>query len=322
MRSASSAVRGQGFGGARPHFVGFTDRRAHRRRRSPDLSSRTSAAPVLRRPVVLGFRDADPVPRVRGSAQADLRERRPDERHAHHGAGQDGIDSRVARLVDGRAFAVTVVGTGLEESLWIRRVGLPAPEPGRLTGPNDLLRSCSIFRTDDCWWSRPWRRPRPNACTRVIAHGHAPHARRRAGDRRARLVPPRATNPACSRKCRRPERHTRCASSSLRCAPSSPGSRSIAPRGRRWMKLAVVLMALAAADADEAVVRVRRTATRAGAAAAWRSRTGWCRAPMRSAPTAFASPRAALARCRPRLRPPPVQRRQRNRPQDQAPKAA
>jgi len=55
------------------------------------------------------------------------------------GGGNDGIDSRVARLVDGRTFAVTVVGSGLQESLWIRRVGLPAPEPGRLTGPNDLL---------------------------------------------------------------------------------------------------------------------------------------------------------------------------------------
>jgi len=55
------------------------------------------------------------------------------------GTSSGGIDSRVARLVDGRTFAVTVVGTGLDESLWIRRVGLPAPEPGRLTGPNDLL---------------------------------------------------------------------------------------------------------------------------------------------------------------------------------------
>lgn len=55
------------------------------------------------------------------------------------GVTNAGIDSRVARLVDGRTYAVTVVGSGLDEAMWIRRVGMPAPEPGRLTGPNDLI---------------------------------------------------------------------------------------------------------------------------------------------------------------------------------------
>ncbi|MGH7741215.1 MAG: DUF4388 domain-containing protein [Candidatus Eiseniibacteriota bacterium] len=75
----------------------------------------------------------------------DLRKQIYENADPLHGApvagdpGTGGIESRVARLVDGRAFAVTVVGSGLEESMWIRRVSLPAPEPGRLTGPNDLL---------------------------------------------------------------------------------------------------------------------------------------------------------------------------------------
>ena len=55
------------------------------------------------------------------------------------GESAGAVETRVARFGDGRVFAVTVVGAGAEESLWVRRIALEAPEPGKLAGPTDVL---------------------------------------------------------------------------------------------------------------------------------------------------------------------------------------
>ncbi len=50
-----------------------------------------------------------------------------------------GVETRIARFGDGRAFAATVVGAGAEEALWVRRVALEAPDTSKLSGPLDVL---------------------------------------------------------------------------------------------------------------------------------------------------------------------------------------
>ena len=50
-----------------------------------------------------------------------------------------GVDTRVTQMPDGHRFAVTVLGGAHDESLWVRRVGLDAPDPARLVGPLDVL---------------------------------------------------------------------------------------------------------------------------------------------------------------------------------------
>ena len=178
--------------------------------------------------------------------------------------GQDGIDSRVARLVDGRTFAVTVVGTGMEESLWIRRVGLPAPEPGRLAGPNDLLQKLLDF---------PHGRllvvaPQGPAATELL-HAVVAMAMLRAPGAALIIAEPGsyrhevesgvfAEVPAAG------------AAHALRVLKPSlcavePGVVLDRPTWAALDEAGVVLLGLVAADADEAVVQYGELGTRAGA---------------------------------------------------------
>jgi hypothetical protein len=232
--------------------------------------------------------------------------------------GQDGIDSRVARLVDGRAFAVTVVGTGIEESLWIRRVGLPAPEPGRLVGPSDLLQKLLDF---------PHGRllvvaPLAPAATELL-HGVVAMAMRRAPGAALIIAEPGsyrhedesgvfAEVPAAgAAHALRVLRPSLCA--------IEPG---VVLDRATWAALdeaGIVLMGMVAADADEAGAQYGEIATRAGAVGfpapdGLVSRTDALGSDsIRFAARRFgALPTAVAARPSPAKKP----------PQDQAPKAA
>jgi len=54
-------------------------------------------------------------------------------------AGTADQPTRFATLNGGRSVAVTLVSPGPRESLWLRPVQLPAPDPDQLEGPGDLL---------------------------------------------------------------------------------------------------------------------------------------------------------------------------------------
>lgn len=178
-------------------------------------------------------------------------------------SGGDGIESRVARLVDGRAFAVTVVGGGLEESLWIRRVGLPAPEPGLLTGPSDLLQKLLEISHGRVLVVAPLAL----AATEML-HAVIGMALRRSPG--AAVV---IAEPATYR-----HEHESGVFAEVPAAGAAHALRVLRPSlcaiepgvtldRATWSALdeaGIVLMALAAADADEAVERYRELASHAG----------------------------------------------------------